>query len=110
MSLHNGDMHAVARRQQSVALHDLSGAKDIRLLDRKNVVHDIQDELEGRPDRFSSVDRSVPMDNLLQHFCVNHKTLSRCNQALQEKLRLGLVRVRRTNQVHRNVGVDKDQA
>ena len=71
---------------------------------------DIQYELEGRPDRFSFVDRSVPMDNLLQHLGVSHKPLPRCNQALQEKLRLGLVRVRRTNQVHRNVGVDEDQA
>ena len=97
MSLHNGDMHAVARRQQSAALHDLAGAKDIRLLDRENVVHDIQYKLEGRPDRFCSVDRSVPMDNLLQHLGISHKPLSRCNQALQEKLRLGLVRVKRTN-------------
>jgi len=110
MTLHNGDMHAVARRQQSAALHDLAGAKDIGLLDGKNVIHNIQYELEGRPDRFSFLDRGVPMNNLQQHLGVGYKPLSRCDQALQEELRLGLVRVRRTNQVHRNVGVDKDQA
>ena len=92
MALHNGDRHAVARRQQSAALHDLGGAKDIGLFDRENVVHDIQYKLEGRPNRFSSVDRSVPMDHLLQNLGISHKPLSRCNLALREKLRLGLVR------------------
>ena len=75
MPLHDGDVHAIAGRQQSAALDDLAGAKDIRLLDRENVVHDIQYKLEGRPDRFSSVDRGVSMNDLLQHLGVGHKTL-----------------------------------
>jgi len=77
MPLHDSDVHAIARRPEGAALDDLAGAKDVCIRDRENVVHDIQYELKGRPDRFSLVDRGVPAESLLEHFGVGHKPLSR---------------------------------
>lgn len=110
MSFHNSDVHAVTRRQQGTVLGDLAGANDVRLLDRKNSVHNTQYDLESRPNRLSFIDRGVPVDNLLKHLGIGHKPLSRRDQPLEQKLGFSLVRVRGTDEVHRYVGIDKNQA
>ena len=110
MPLHHGDMQAVTRRQQGGVPDDLAGAKHVRLLDRKNIVHPILYDLERRPGRLAFIDRGIPVDNLLKYLGVGHKPLSSRDRALQQKLGFTLVRVRRADEVHRYVGVDKDQA
>lgn len=87
----------------------LAGSQDVRLLDCEDIVDDVQQELERGADCFPLADGDVSMKDLLQDFGVGHKALSRCNQALQEKLGLALVRMRRPEDVHRDVGVDEGQ-
>src|SRR3982750_2638679 len=109
MPLHNGDVNAIACRQQRRILHDLPRPQHVCLLDCQNIVYNIQQHVEGWPDRVSSADRGVTMNDLLQYLSVGHQTLSRRNKTLQQELRLGLVRVRGPNEVHRNVGVHENQ-
>jgi hypothetical protein len=50
------------------------------------------------------------VQDLLKDFGVCHQALSGSNQTLQEELTLIFVRVRSADEVHRDIGVDKDQA
>lgn len=109
MALHNRDVNRVARRQKSAVLSNLTGSQYVCSLDSENVVNDIQDYLKRRPDSFSPVDRCVPMKGLLQHFRVCDQPLSSGNKPFQQHLRFCLVRMRGTDEVHRNVRVDEDQ-
>jgi hypothetical protein len=55
------------------------------------------------------MNRRVPMKDFLQHLGAGDEALGGCNQAFQNNLRLHLMRMRGSNQVHRNVGIDKYQ-
>ena len=76
----------------------------------KNLVNDVQTNLEGWSDGFPFVDCRVPMQDLLQHFRVGDQSLPRRDKAFQQNLRLRLVRMRRADEVHRDIGIDEDQA
>jgi len=110
MPFHHRDVHAIASGQQSPIPNNLSRPQNVGLLYREDIIHDFQKQLECRRNRFSSADGGIPMQDLLKHFGVGYEALSRCDQALQEKLRFGLVRVRRADEVHQNIRIDKDQA
>ena len=62
------------------------------------MVDDVQQQLKRRPNRLSLADGGIAMQDLLKHFGIGHEALSRRDQALQEKLRLAVVRVRRTDE------------
>jgi hypothetical protein len=75
----------------------------------KDVVHDAQQKLKRWPDGFSLAYGGVPMNHLLTHFCIRHKTVPRSDQALEENLSLTFVRLRSPDEVYRNIRIDKDQ-
>jgi len=78
-------------------LGDLAGTQNLRFPDGDHFIDDIQRiqrNLQGT-DGFASFNSRITMENLLQHFGVGDQTLPRCNQALQDDLRIGLVWVRR---------------
>jgi len=110
MALHHGDVDGVARRHQRAVLCDLTGPQDVRLLDSKNIVNDVQNYLEGWPDGLPFADCRVPMQDLLQHFRVSDQPLSRRDKALQQNLSLTLMRMWSADEVHRDIGIDEDQA
>ena len=56
-----------------------------------------------------TINGGITMENLLQNFCIGNQTLTRRDQALEDHLRFGLVRMGRPYQVHRNIGIDEDQ-
>ena len=110
MSLHHGDVDGIARRHQRAVLRDFTSPKDVRFLDAEHIVDHVQDHLECRPYGFPASDCRIPMKDFLQNFRIGNQALSGGYQAFQNHLRLGLVRMRRSDEIHRNVGIDKDQA
>jgi len=110
MTFHHGDVKGAAGWKQRAALRDLAGPQNVRLLDSENLVNDVQDHLERRSDSFSLVDGRVATQNLLQDFRVGNQALPRGDQAFQQDLRFRLVQMGRADQLHRDVGIDEDQA
>lgn len=110
MAFHNSDVHAITGGQQSPILNNLPSPQDVCFLDREDIIHNLQQDLKRGINRVSFAYGSIPMHDLLKHFGVGHEALSRRDQALQEHLRLTLVRVRRADEVHRDIGIHKDQA
>jgi len=109
-ALHHRNVDGIARREHGWILGDLACAQHITLFDRENLVNDIQNHLKCRSDSVPSVDRRIPTEYFLQNLGIRHETLSRGNQAFQENLRIGLMRMRGSDKIHRNVRVDKNQA
>jgi hypothetical protein len=48
------------------------------------------------------------MKDLLQHLGIGHQPSALGNETLQEALRVGLVRVGGSHEIHRDIGIDKD--
>ena len=80
-----------------------------RCLIGKNFVCDVQHHLKRRFNRFSLVDCRVTMKDFLQDFDIGNHSLPGGDQTLHHNLSFRLVRVRRSNEIHRNVRVDEDQ-
>jgi hypothetical protein len=110
MALHHGDVDGAARRHQRAVLGDLTGPQDVRFLDSKNIVNDVQNYPEGWPDGLSFADCRVPMQDLPQHFRVRDQSPSGRDKAFQQNLSLTLMRMWRANEVHRDIRIDEDQA
>ena len=110
MALHHSDVDGVPRRHRRAVLRDLTGPQDVRFLDSKNIVNDVQHNLEGWSDGFPFADCRVPMQDLLQHLRVSNQSLSGRDEAFQQNLRLTLMRMWRADEVHRDIGIDEDQA
>ena len=107
VALHNRNVHCVAGRHQRSMLGDLPSAQNLHFLDGDHFVDDVQRNLERRSNGFALFDSRIPMENLLQHRGISDQPLPCCNQALQDYLRLGLVWMRGSNQVHRDIRVDE---
>ncbi len=94
MVFHDGDVDGIARCKLGRALDDLAGAYRVDLLDGKNFIRHVQDELERGSNSLPFVDRCVTVQDLLQYFSISHKPLAGGYKALQQKLRLRFVRMR----------------
>ena len=110
MALHYCDVHRIPRRKPRAALSDFSGPQNVRFLNCEHLVDNLQDCLECWLDGVSLVDRCVPMENFLEHFSIGHKPLSRGDQAFQQNLGIGLVRMRGSDQIHWNIRVNEDHS
>ncbi len=108
LDLHYGEMDCVARREAFLPQHDPLGSLDHRLIHRKYLVDDPQQSIECRQNRIRPLNRHIAVKYFLQYFRVRHQPLSTVYQFLQPTLGIGFMRMRRTYQIHGNVGVDKD--
>ena len=108
VTFHDSDMNRIPSRQRSRILDDLAGAKDVGLLYGKDFVSDIQDHPERRCDRFPAVDRRIAMQNFLKHLGIRHQPFAIDDETLQQYLGIGLVRVRRSDQIHRHIRIDEN--
>ena len=93
MTLHDCNVNGIASRQQTTMLSDLGGTQDVSFLDRHHFVNDFQDSLKRRSNDFALIDSRIAVQYFLQHLGVRNQTLTRCDQALQYKLCLCLMRM-----------------
>lgn len=77
-------------------------------LDGIHRVHDAEKRVERRLNGITTIDDRVAVENLLENFGSADKTFTIVDRALQQPLRITLMRMRRSHQVHRDVGVDQD--
>jgi hypothetical protein len=109
LTLHDSQMKGVSGRQLRAPKHDPLGALDVSQLHREDLVGDSQKSIEGGLDRVAPVDGHVPMENLLEHFGIRDEALFLREEPLEDLLRVSLVGMRRSHQIHRDVRVEEDQ-
>lgn len=78
------------------------------LIDRQHQIDNAEQSIERGLNGIRSVDSNVTVQDLLQHLGIGDQALPLANQFLEQPLRIALVGVRRTNQIHGNIGVDQN--
>ena len=94
-----------------MAIHygDLRGSENVLTFDRNDMIDNGEEQLSSGLNCLSAVDGSVAAQNLLKNFGIANEFFLCGYEPFQSKLRFGSMRMRRANQVHRNIGVDEDQ-
>ena len=110
MAFHDGNMNGVSGREQGRTLSDLARPKDVPLFDCKDFIDHIQDHPKCRLDSVSSLNSRVSMQDFLQDHGICYEAFASGDQTLQQDLGIGFVRMGSSDQVHRNIRVDEDQA
>lgn len=108
MSFHDCEVKRVARGQPTASQDDRFRPVDSTGVDGKHFVDDSQQRVEGGLDRIAPIDGDVAVKDLLQHLGVGHESCPLGDVSLEQPLRVSLVRMRSSDEVHRNVGVDED--
>jgi len=108
--LHHGDVDRVASRETGRPEHDGPCALCILVGDGEDFVDHAEQGVAGRLDRIPAIDRDVAVQDFLEDLGVGHEALALGDQPLERSLRVGLVGVGRTDEVHRDVGVDEDHS
>lgn len=106
---HHRDVDGAAGRKLSGALDYFGRSQGIALLDRENLVSDLQGQSQRRLDGLSPLDCGIAVKDLLQNLGIRDQTFPGCHQTLNQNLGLGFVRVGRSDQVHRKIGIDEGQ-
>lgn len=108
MLLHNGQVQSVPRGQAGMAHDNFFCPFRRGLINGKHLICNTEQGIERRLDRISAVNRHIAMQDFLKNLGVCHKTLPFTGQLLKQSPRVCLMRVRRANEVHRNIRIHKN--
>ena len=75
MPLQYRDVEGVAGGQTNRMLKNLASAQDVTLFDGQDVVDDLQHSLQCWLDRIETLERSVAVQDFLQHLGVGNQSL-----------------------------------
>jgi hypothetical protein len=70
MAFHHGQVHGVARGETLIGKDNLFCALDNSSVNREDLVHCVQECVEGGLDVVASINCDVSVQDFLQHFCV----------------------------------------
>ena len=106
--LHDGQVNRVSGGETVCPQNDGLGSIDDRAVHREYLVDDAEQDVEGWLDRIAAPYRDIAMKDLLQHLGIGHQPSALGNEPLQQALRVGLVGVGGSHEIHRDIGIDKD--
>ena len=86
-----------------MAEDDFLGALHGRTIHGQNHIGNPENRVEGRLNGIRAMDGHVTVQNFLKYLRVRHQPLAITDQSLQEFLCIRLMRMGRTDQIHRNV-------
>jgi len=108
MLFHDGEMHGITRRQPSMTEYNLFRALGHCPIDSQHLIDNPQQGIEGWLNGFAVVNGYVAVQNLLQDLSIRNQTLAVADQRFQQLLRVALVTMRSSHQIHGDIGVDED--
>jgi len=74
----------------------------------QHLVGNSEQSVERRLDGVPTIDSDVAVQYLLQDLGIRNQALSIADQLFEQSLRVGLVRMRRANEIHWNVRIDQN--
>ena len=103
VALHDGEVYCVPSGEVDGSEDDLTGALHVGRGDGEHFIDNTEQRIERRLNRVSPLNGDVSMEDLLQDLRVCYEPPSVEHAALEELLRVRLVGVRSTHEVHRDV-------
>lgn len=76
--------------------------------DREGLVRNTDEYIQRALNQVLAPDGDIAVQDLVEHFRTRHQPFLRYSSIFQEPLRVRLVRMRRSDQIHGDVGVDED--
>lgn len=110
MLAHDREMDRIARGNMPMPHDNLLCAFDGHKINRQHLIANPEDGVKCRLDGIAAVDGDITVQDFLEDLGIGNQALAVADQIFKESLRVGLVRMRCTHQIHRNVGIDEDQA
>src|SRR6267143_45959 len=108
MVFHDGQMHSITRRHFLMPHDNFLCALGCGQINGQHLVGNTEQGVERRLDGVPTIDSDVAVQYLLQDLGIRNQALSIANQLFEQSLRVGLVRMRRANEIHRNVRIDQN--
>lgn len=108
MMFHDGEMHGIPCRQLPMPQDNLFRTFGDGPIHGQHLIDDAEQGVKRRLDCVAAVDGNVAVQDLLKHFGIRNEALPVADQFLEQALRVALMRMRRTNEIHRDVGVDQN--
>lgn len=88
---------------------NLLGTLDHRLIDGEDLIDNAEKSIESRLDEIDATNGHIAMEDFLQSFGIGNEAVAIADQAFQDALGIGFMRMRGADQVHRNIRVQEDQ-
>ncbi len=100
MLLHDRQMHGITSGYVRVPHDNFFRAFRRGPINRQHLIGDAEQSVKGGLDGIAAVDGDVPVQDLLQDLGIRNKALPVADKTFEQSLRVGLMRVRRTDQIH----------
>ena len=108
MLLHNGEMYRIARGEIPVSENNFFRTLNMGALHGQNLIRQSQQGVESWLNRVAAADGHIAVENFLEYFGVSHQTLALAYEFFEPTLCIAPMRVRSTDEIHRNVGIDEN--
>ena len=101
-------MYSVARGKARVTEYNHFRALKDGTVYGQYFIDDTENRIKGRLNGIAAIDGNIAVQYLLKHFGIGYQTLAVAKQLFHQALRVDFMWVGRADQVHRNIGIDKD--
>ncbi len=106
--LHDGEMESIARRHMGAPEDNFLGALHCRYVHGEHLIDNSEQGIKRRLNGIPAIDSGVSVQDFLENFGIGDEAFAVADQPFKEALRVGLVRMVRADQVHRDIGIDED--
>jgi len=107
---HDSYMNGISRRQIRVADDDVPSTFDDLEIHRQHIIDDLEQYFEARLDGIAAIDGNKTVKDLLHDIGIGDEPALLGDGSFEQTASIDLVRMLRTHQVHRNIGVDQDHS
>jgi len=91
-----------------MAENDSLCAFDDGVIDWQHFINNSKQSIERRLNRVTTFDRHIAMQNFLEHLSIRHEPLAFTQEFLKQPLCVRLMRMGRTDEIHRDIRVDEN--
>ena len=108
VALHHGEVHRIASGKMSTSKNNFFRTLNMAAFHSQHLIRHAQQSVECGLNRIVAVDRGIAVENFLQYFGVSHQTLALAHQFFKPSLRVAPVGMGGADEIHRNIGIDKN--
>lgn len=107
---HDGQMQGLPRRQVLAAKNNFLGALRSNEIHVQHLIDNSEQGVKRRLDRVPAVNGDIAVKNLLQYVGVRNQPLPFADKSFQQLLRIALVTMSRTDEIHWNIRINQDHS
>lgn len=108
MFFHYRQVYGITCGHPPTAQDNFLGTLSNSAINRQDLINYPEECVERRLNSIMAADGDIAVQNLLKDLGIGHQSLAIANQSFKQSLRVALVGMRRTHQIHRNVRINQN--